>query len=252
MELVEVKQDVWGREVLLGVSWDLLWVVLSLTATAIIIHLVVMAFLRKEERPSADGPHLTRHAGVDRGFHWLMAICVFVLLFTGVLPIVGVDFNWLTIHWIAGLILTGAVVFHTVRALIWQKPKEMWVGARDFQEPFDTAIKPGKYSLLQKGMHHAMTVLVLVVIGTGLALFWVMDTPWWTRSNALDEATLGWMFLLHGASTLGLIVLTALHVYFALRPEKRFYTRSMISGWISEDEHRANHDPGRWSPDQPG
>ena len=56
--------------------------------------------------------------------------------------------------------------------------------------------------------------------------------------------------ILVGATTLGLIVLTALHVYFALRPEKRFYTRSMISGWISEDEHRANHDPGRWSPDQ--
>ena len=59
-----------------------------------------------------------------------------------------------------------------------------------------------------------------------------------------------WMFVLHGLSTLGLVGLTALHVYFAIRPEKRFYTRSMISGWISEDEHRANHDGGRWSPDQ--
>jgi cytochrome b subunit of formate dehydrogenase len=250
MELVEVRNDVWGREVLLGVSWDLLWVVVSLTATAIVIHLVIMAFLRKEDRPSAEGPHLTRHVAVDRSFHWIMAISVFVLLFTGVLPIVGVDFNWLTIHWIAGLILTAAVLFHTMRALIWQKPKEMWVSARDFQEPFDDTIKPGKYSFLQKGMHHAMTVLVLLVIGSGLALFAVMDTPWWERSNALDEATLGWMFVLHGASTLGLIVLTALHVYFALRPEKRFYTRSMVSGWISEDEHRANHDPGRWSPDR--
>jgi cytochrome b subunit of formate dehydrogenase len=97
-------------------------------------------------------------------------------------------------------------------------------------------------------MHHAMTVLVLLVIGTGLVLFAMIDTPWWSRSNALDEATLGWMFLLHGLSTLGLIGLTALHVYFAIRPEKRFYTRSMISGWISEDEHRTNHDPSRCSP----
>lgn len=252
MNLVEVKEDVWGREVLLGVSWDLLWVVLALTAAAIVIHLLVMAFLSKSERPSAGGPHLTRHAAVDRSFHWIMAISVFVLLITGVLPIVGVDFGWLTIHWVAGLILTAAVVFHTIRAIFWQSPKEMWVSAKDFQEPFDQSIKPGKYSFLQKGMHHAMTLLVLLVIGTGLALFAVMDTPWWSRSNAMDEATLGWMFLLHGASTLGLIVLTALHVYFALRPEKRFYTRSMISGWISEDEHRANHDPGRWSPDQSG
>ncbi len=250
MELVTVREDVWGREVMLGISWDLLWVVLALTGAAIILHLLIMAFLSKAPRPSAEGAHIERHAGIDRGFHWIMAISVFVLLFTGVLPIVGVDFEWLTIHWVAGLILTGAVVFHVIRAIFWQRPKDMWVAGRDFKEPFDESLKPGKYSLAQKGMHHAMTVLVLLVIGTGIALFAVMDTPWWTRSNALDEATLGWMFMLHGASTLGLIGLTALHVYFAVRPEKRFYTRSMISGWISEDEHRSNHDPGRWSPDQ--
>jgi len=250
MDIVKVREDVWGREVLQGISWDLLWVVLALAAVAIIAHLLIMAFMRKEQRPSAEGPHLERHRPVDRGFHWIMAISVFVLLFTGILPIVGIDFAWLTIHWVAGLILTGAVVFHTVRAIFWQQPKEMWMGAKDFREPFDESLKPGKYSFAQKGMHHAMTLLVLLVIGTGLALFAVIDTPWWERSNALTESTLGWMFLLHGASTLGLIGLTALHVYFALRPEKRFYTRSMISGWISEDEHRANHDPGRWTPDQ--
>ena len=250
MDIVNVREDVWGREVLLGVSWDLLWVVVALSLAAIIIHLVIMAFVRGEQRPSAEGPHLERHAPVDRGFHWIMAISVFVLLFTGVLPIIGIDFNWLTIHWVAGIILTAAVLFHTIRAIFWQKPKEMWVSAKDFSEPLDDSIKPGKYSFAQKGMHHAMTLLVLLVIGTGLALFAVIDTPWWTRTNALEESTLGWMFVLHGASTLGLVGLTALHVYFAIRPEKRFYTRSMISGWISADEHRANHDPDRWAPDE--
>jgi cytochrome b subunit of formate dehydrogenase len=250
VDIVEFKRDVWGREVLLGVSWDLLWVVLALAAAAIIVHLLVMAFVKKSPRPSALGMHLERHAAVDRGFHWIMAISVFVLLFTGVLPVIGVDFSWLTIHWTAGLILTGAVLFHTARSLIWQRPKEMWIGPDDLREPFDESVKPGKYSLAQKGMHLGMTVLVLVVIATGLVLFAMIDTPWWHRSNALDESTLGWIFLLHGASTLGLIGLTALHVYFALRPEKRFYTRSMISGWISEDELAANHDPGRWSPEK--
>ena len=250
LNIVEMKQDVWGREVLLGVSWDLLWLVLALTAVVIILHLLIMAFVRKEPRPSPQGAHLNRHAALDRGFHWIMAASVFVLLATGVLPIVGLDFNWLTIHWVAGIILTGAILFHGIRALFWQKPREMWVSARDFREPLDPAAKPGKYSLMQKGMHLAMTVLVLLVIVTGLVLFALIDTPWWNRSNALDEAALGWMFLLHGASTLGLIGFTALHVYFALRPEKRFYTRSMISGWISEAEYQANHDPGRWSPEK--
>jgi len=40
------------------------------------------------------------------------------------------------------------------------------------------------------------------------------------------------------------------HLYFTLRPEKLFYLRSMIKGWISEDEHSENHDPERWAPDE--
>ncbi len=245
-----MREDVWGREVLQGVSWDWLWVVVAVSLTVIILHLVVMAFLRKDERPSAAGKRLSRHAAVDRAFHWIMAASVLVLLITGILPILGIDFDWLTIHWVAGLVLTALVVAHVVRAVFWQDMGSMMVRGDDLQEPFDRVSKPGKYSVAQKGMHHAMTVLVLLVIGSGLALFWVMDTPWWTRSNAFDESTLGWMFVLHGLSTLGLIALTALHVYFALRPEKRFYTRSMLSGWISENEFGANHDPARWVPDE--
>lgn len=248
MDIVTTKEDVWGREVILGVSWDLLWVVVALALAAIVIHLLVMAFLNKADRPSAAGARLTRHANIDRGFHWLMALSVFALLITGVLPIIGFNFSWLTIHWIVGVLLTLLVAFHIVRSLIWQSPKSMWVEAKDLQEPFDASIKSGKYSLAQKGMHHGMSLLVLAVIATGLVLLAVIDTPFWERSNALEESTLGWMFLLHGLSTLGLIGLTALHVYFAVRPEKRFYTRSMISGWISENEHAANHDPERWMP----
>ena len=249
MELVNFKQDVWGREVLLGVSWDLLWVVVALSLTAIIVHMLIMMFIRKDTLASAAGPHLERHQAIDRGFHWIMAISVFALLFTGVLPIFGFDFSWLTIHWVVGLILTASILFHVLRAIFWQDRSSMAMGVKDFAEPFDATIKPGKYSFAQKGMHLAMTILVLLVIATGLVLFSVIDTPFWERSNWLSESALGWMFLLHGASTLGLIGFTALHVYFAIRPEKRFYTRSMISGWISEDEYKSNHDSARWLPD---
>jgi formate dehydrogenase subunit gamma len=250
VEIVTVREDVWGREVLLGVSWDWLWVILALTFAAIVVHLLIMAAMRSEPRPSAAGKRLTRHDDFDRSFHWIMAISTLVLLFTGVLPIIGYDFNWLTIHWIAGLVLTGTVLLHVVRAVFFQDFGAMVVAPKDLKEPFEKGHKPGKYSLAQKAMHHAMTLLVLLVIGTGLVLFLQIDTPWWDRPNSLAESTLGWMFVLHGVSTLGLIGLTALHVYFALRPEKRFYTRSMISGWISEDEFSANHDPARWMPDE--
>ena len=90
----------------------------------------------------------------------------------------------------------------------------------------------------------------LLVIISGLMMFLQIDTPWWDRSNAMSEATLGLVFFIHGISTLGLIGLICLHIYFALRPEKLFYLRSMISGWVSKEELAANHDPQRWTPDE--
>ena len=125
----------------------------------------------------------------------------------------------------------------------------MWINMKDLKEPFDDSVKPGKYSLAQKAMHAAITVLTVLVIGSGLAMFAMIDTPWWERTNSLSEATLGWMFLTHGLSTLALIGVISLHIYFGLRPEKLFYTRSMIKGWISEEELKANHDPAEWPKD---
>ena len=116
----------------------------------------------------------------------------------------------------------------------------------DFAEPFDESRKPGKYSFEQKGMHWAMTVLVIAVIATGLTLFTHIRTPFWERPSVADEAQLGIMFLLHGLATLSLIAFTAIHIYFAVRPEKLFYTRGMIKGWISENEAKANHDLDKW------
>ena len=249
MDIATYKNDVWGREVLLGVSWDLLWVVVVLAFVFIAIHALIMAARKKAEKPDSSGEKVTRHESIDRVFHWVMAVCVFVLLITGVLPIIGIEFSWLTIHWIAGLVLTAAVVFHIVRSLFWQDLKSMWISTRDFKEPFDADVKPAKYSFAQKSMHAAVTVLTLLVIGSGIAMFAVIDTPWWERNNALSESTLGWMFFIHGLSTLALIGVVCLHIYFSLRPEKLFYTRSMLKGWISKDELEANHDPNQWSPE---
>lgn len=251
MDIAEFKRDVWGREVLLGVSWDLLWVILALSFLFIAVHAIVMAVRRKAARPSKEGPRVQRHAAVDRAFHWIMAVSTLVLLITGVLPIVGVEFDWLTIHWVAGLVLTVAVLFHIVRSTFWQDLKSMWISPRDLREPFDSSQKPGKYSLAQKSMHATVTILTLLVIGSGLVLFAMIDTPWWDRTNALSEETLGWMFLVHGLTTLLLIATIALHVYFGLRPEKLFYLRSMVRGWVSRDELETHHDSSRWSPDNP-
>lgn len=122
----------------------------------------------------------------------------------------------------------------------------MLISPADFAEPFDESRKPGKYSLEQKGLHLAMTVLVLLVIVTGVILLMQIRTPLWDRPAVTDEAQLGLMFLLHGLATLGLVAFTAIHIYFAVRPEKIFYTRSMVKGWISEAEMKENHDTDKW------
>lgn len=249
MDIATYKNDAWGREVLLGVSWELLWLVAVAAFVFIAVHAIYEATRRRGERPSSEGPRVSRHDAVDRVFHWVMAVSMIVLLITGVLPIIGVRFAWLTIHWIAGLVLTAAVLFHIVRSLFWQDLKSMWISKDDFRELRGDSVKPGKYSLAQKSMHATVTVLSVLVIGSGLVLFAMIDTPWWDRTNAISEAALGWMFFLHGLSTLALIGVTALHIYFGLRPEKLFYTRSMIKGWISEEELAAHHDRERWSPD---
>ena len=248
--IVRYKYDVWGEEVILGVSWDLLWVVAVAVLILLAAHAIIMAVLanKKMDKPSSEGRRVLRHETIDRLFHWIMAGSILLLILTGVAPIVGLRIAWLNWHWIAGLVLTFVVIFHIVRSLFWQDFKSMILGPRDFGEPFDSAKKPGKYTFEQKGMHWAVTVVVLAVIVTGLLMFIQIDTPFWDRTNSMPESQLGLVFLLHGLSTLALVALAATHIYFALRPEKLFYTRSMISGWISEDEMTANHDTSRWSP----
>jgi cytochrome b subunit of formate dehydrogenase len=249
-EIVRYKRDVWGEEVILGVSWDLLWVVAVAVLVLLAAHAIIMAALanKKMEKASSEGRRVLRHETIDRLFHWVMAASILVLIATGTAPILGLRIAWLNIHWIAGLLLTFVVVFHIIRSLFWQDFKSMILGPKDFGEPFDSSKKPGKYTFEQKGMHWAVTVVVLAVIVTGVLLFLQIDTPFWDRTNSMPEDQLGLMFLLHGLSTLALIALAATHIYFALRPEKLFYTRSMVSGWISEDEMTANHDTSLWSP----
>jgi len=74
-EIVRYKRDVWGEEVILGVSWDLLWVVAVSILVLLAAHAIIMAALanKKIDKPSGDGARVVRHEAVDRWFHWVMA-----------------------------------------------------------------------------------------------------------------------------------------------------------------------------------
>jgi formate dehydrogenase subunit gamma len=206
---------------------------------------------------------IVRHALVDRLFHWITAACVLVLLATAFLPIVGVEFGWVTPHWITGVVLLVAVAFHVVRGLFWQSLRTVWIGAADMREA--AAIvrntlrlgagpeppKPGKYSFAQKLIHLAFAVVVLTVSVTGAFMLARVNTPWW-KSNPylLGDRTWGYIYVLHDLAALLLITMVMTHVYFALRPEKLLFTRAMIRGWITREEFGDHHDPSRWQVDR--
>jgi formate dehydrogenase subunit gamma len=209
---------------------------------------------------SASADRVVRHALPDRVFHWVSAACVLTLLGTAFLPIVGVEFGWVTVHWITGLVLGVAVLFHIVRVLLRGTWRSMWLGRADIADAADVAgaalrralpaRRPGKYSVAQKLIHHAFTLVVLVTLATGGLMLLRIDTPWWQRNPyLLADAVWGIVYVLHGFAALMLVTMVMMHVYFALRPEKLKYTRSMILGWITHREFDEHHDKERWRVD---
>jgi formate dehydrogenase subunit gamma len=183
-----------------------------------------------------------RHAGVDRLFHWLTAAAVLTLMATGLLPVLGIKFNWVVVHWVVGVFLVLLVLFHIVRALFWQRIKCMlWVSTDEV-----TGRKVTKYTVAQKLMHHAMTAMVLAAVITGCFMLMKMDTPLWKRDPyVLSQATWGIIYVIHGAAATLAITLVFLHVYFAIIPEKRMYLRAMIKGWMTREELAEHHRPVR-------
>ena len=64
----------------------------------------------------------------------------------------------------------------------------------------------GKYSLAQKAIHHAFTIVVLTAIGTGLMMLVKIDTPWCERDPYwLGEYVWGVIYVLHDLAALFLI-----------------------------------------------
>jgi formate dehydrogenase subunit gamma len=209
-------------------------------------------------KASAPSERVMRHRLVDRLFHWLMAVSVLVLMGTAFLPIVGIQFQWVDIHWITGVVLTVLVVFHIVRAIVWQDWRNMMIWTNDIRDVW-CAMRhalsgrgvppalPGKYDALQKLYHLAMAVLVLAVVVSGLLMLLKIDTPLWRRNPYwFSNETWGIIYVIHDLAAMAMVTLVMIHIYFALRPDEWYLTRSMFRGWISRREHSEHHDAERW------
>jgi formate dehydrogenase subunit gamma len=207
---------------------------------------------------TAESDRVVRHRLPDRLYHWIMAATVLTLLGTGFLPILGWKFEWVTAHWIAGILLGLVVVFHILRSVVWLDFWSMVPNFEDLRSGWLTANqatgrkvpdprKPGKYSLLQKLYHVAVAVIILALVVTGLLMLLKIDTPLWRRNPYwFSDHQWGVIYTIHDLSAMAVITLLMAHIYFALRPEKLWMSRSMIRGWISDMDYRTHHDPARW------
>ena len=190
---------------------------------------------------------ITRHAPVDRLFHWVTALAVLLLLASAFLPILGLEFSWVPLHWMTGVVLCLAVAFHTFRSTFSRRLKCMLIFPRHLRE-FSRGAKAAKYTLPQKLMHAVLGYAVLVAAVTGAVMLARVDTPLWQRNPyLLDAATWGVVYVLHGASALAILTLSMWHIYFSLLPEKRAYLRAMIGGQMTREQAAVFHDPQRWS-----
>ena len=259
--------DPWGKTVPTHIAWFLIWVSAIAGFLFLIVHATYIRYFAKPRQfaPEVPSPSATatparvpRHSVVARLFHWIMALAMLTLLFTAFLPKLGLQFPWVTYHWIAGAVLTAAIVFHIFHASFWLDFWAIWPDRIDITDSYHRVLrfigrdaplprKFAKYPMENKLYHAAILVAGLSAILTGIFMMFRVRTIFFPRNPYLfSDMTWGMMYVLHGLAGVGLIALIMVHIYFGIRPEKLPITKSMIFGWMSRDFYLEEHDPQRW------
>jgi cytochrome b subunit of formate dehydrogenase len=262
----------WGQSVPIHIAWFLIWVAVIAGFLFLIVHAIWLRYFAKPREfagtaspqvSAAIPKHVPRHSLVARLFHWIMAASMLTLLLTAFLPKVGVQFPWVTYHWIAGAVLTVSIVFHIIHASFWLDFWSIWPDKIDLEDAWrrvrrfagmsaPAPRKFAKYPLENKLFHGVIILCGLSVILTGVFMMFRVRTIFFPRNPYLfSDMTWGLMYVLHGLAGVGLIALVMMHVYFGLRPEKLAITKSMVFGWMDRDFYLQEHDPERWVVETP-
>jgi cytochrome b subunit of formate dehydrogenase len=272
MDFVRRAANPWGEEVLLGLAWDVFWLVVVAGALFVVVHAVFKRKNGRSTRPpdlgAASGipEKVVRHNLSARVSHWILAAATFTLLITAFVPIFGLQFPWVTIHWIAGLVFGAYVVYHTIDTIGRKSLASMWAGVQEtvesigrakefFREGGDPDERTPKWAFENKAFHQVTALAGLGVLGTGLLMFLRIDTYFWVANPyvlGLSDSLWGLVYLLHGLSAVGFVGLLIAHIYFAIRPDNLWITRSMFKGWITREEFFQHHDPAQWNVSENG
>ena len=271
MDFITWATSPWGRSVPIHIAWYLMWLAVIAGLCFMIVHalyVIIVAPPKKfakfaenaaPAKAEAIPERVPRHSLAARAFHWIMAASMLTLLITAFLPKMGVHFNWVLYHWIAGCVLTVSIVFHMIHASFYMDFWSIWPDKTDmrdatrrllrfFGKPAPRPSRFAKYPLENKFYHGVIMLAALAVMVTGLFMMKRVETIFFTRNPYLfSDMTWGLMYVLHGLAGVGLIALVMVHVYMGVRPEKLPITKSMIFGWMSRDFYLEEHDPERWA-----
>ena len=214
MRFITWATSPWGQSVPIHIAWGLIWVAVIAGLFFMILHSLYLIVVkppkrfaeRAAEANAAGVPErVPMHSLAARLFHWIMAASMFTLLFTAVLPRVGVQFNWVVYHWIAGLVLTASILFHVVHATFFMDFWSIWPDKTDLRDAMNRVRRffgkdaplPGKfakYPLENKLYHGAILLAGLAVIATGLFMMKRVQTGIFTRNPYLfSDMTWGLM-----------------------------------------------------------
>jgi formate dehydrogenase gamma subunit len=264
--IIQFAKSAWGQDVPIHIGWGLIWVFLIAGLAFLVGHAIWITMTKEEEFAGTTPANIAaqvpdkvkRHSLVARLFHWVQSAAMLTLLFTAFAPKMGYKFAWVELHWEAGLWLIAAIVFHIIHATFFMDFWAIWPDKVDIDDAMNrakimqgqAAPKPrrfAKYPFENKMYHMTIVLTGLTMAITGFFMMYKVRNPLFTRNPYIfGEMTWGMMYVLHGLAGVSLIALVIVHIYMALRPEKREMTMSMLVGTVSKDHYLHHHDPERW------
>src|SRR6202046_2251702 len=202
--VIQTATNPWGQTVPIHIAFYLIWVAAIAGLAFLMVHAIYVAFIARKEVHVEFAPELAakvpekvaRHSLAARLFHWIMAAAMLALLITAFVPKLGVQFPWVTYHWIAGLVLTASIIFHIIHASFWMDFWSIWpdkddvedAGRRLRQALGQNAPPPrtfAKYPLENKSDHGTIVLAGLVATITGVFMMYRVRTPLFTRNPYL-------------------------------------------------------------------
>ena len=203
-----------------------------------------MAVRREEERTTVD-----RYPGRVRVNHWVTAISLILLTLSGAAlfhpalfflsSLFGGGSNTRALHpWIGVVLLASfAILFiQMVKYNFWTKADTRWMShigeAMSGRE--ENLPEVGKYNGAQKIVFWLMTLLIIVLFGTGIVIWY----EYFGASFTIEQQRVG--HIVHALAAIAMLLVVIVHIYagFYVRGTMSAMTEGKVTGGWAFRHHR--------------